>query len=893
MRLLGQDGKPVDVPDDQVQAAFQSGKFLLPKGSLVPMRTANGQLGRVPAEQAQAALESGASIIPESTIHEADLQAKYGSAGGMARTALEGAGRGLTLGASDYAQIEVEREQHGDLAAEALRRDLEGRREANPFTAGASEIAGAAAPVLATGGAGAAVEGAEAARAAASVADAARAAEEVSSVARPTVRGALEALGAPNVGISKAGDLAARATRAVVGTGEGANLGAFGTKLAEHAVRGVVEGGLYGAANEVDESVLGDHELNAEKMLAAAGYGALLGGTVGGALTAGGELSRNVVGRVAPRLQGAAEEQAWRSLSPLKKFTEEAKGRVPGGTKAVGRVLLDEGVIPESIAGATPDELLPRVQAAKQRVGADLSDRMASTGATVKVDDVLAHVDDVIRPLEKKAGFESIVNSLKTYRASLLDKMAPMLEREGAPATKTIEKELTQPEVIDLMNQAKGNLTPEFMAENRLTARNGKLFQSVDEVVHPEKQLARPVEVPVQALFEQRKALDDLVYREVRSLDPNMRVGFLRDIRGKLANMEVEAIDAAEKQAGRTGAGDELRALRRKYQALSIAEDAAETSSSRMATNRNVSLSGYVTGAAASAATGHLGLGAVAAIGHQVLKEHGNAAAAFALNKIASLGAIQRAASTVDTQMARGIAGFLKPGERAPMRVKPPAFEGAAAPSSFHAKHKAVTTAAVQADAHADAAARAVADIAPHAPQTATSFQQKAITATAFLASKLPQTGRHIAGVQPHMGELRVSDYEAARFERYVDTVHDPLKVLDDMAKGHVSADQIEALKAVYPKLYDELSSKLQERLATHPEKVPYEKAVQIGVLLGFPADDTMRPDFVAAMQSNFQSPQSHEPGGPGGQQRMPGAPKRMLSHAAEASGLSSMQTPR
>lgn len=853
---------PVEAPAQSLTDAFKSGALTFQKGENVPVRLSDGSIGTVPAEHAQSVVDSGGELVTGDEYKAAENEARYGGVGGALAAVGEGAARGLTVGISDPLAIGAARAFGGEQAAAATREHLAGVKEAHPIVSMGSELAGAAAPLVFSGGASAPVEAAEVANVAREGFAAEQAASRVAQAAG-VVRTAVRGAGVANRGIAAAGEAASGLTRAVVGEG-GEGIAAFARKLAASTASGATEGSLYGIGNQISEDSLGDHELNAEKLLAAAGHGALLGGVLSGTLESAGALSREVLGRMAPRISAAAEEQAWKSLSPLKKFSEQAEARMVGGTKGVGRVLLDEGVIPDTLTGATPEQLLPRIQAAKDRVGAELSEAMAASGARVRVDEIMRTVDDVIKPLEKKAGFESVVSSLQKYRESLIEKLAPMVETEAAPTLKKmVERRLS---VGELETMGIRNWTPADAAEHGVTFRGNKAYVSEPIAQAPEKMLARPHDVSVQALFEQRKALDDLVYKEAKSLDPQMRVAFMRDIRKGLADMEIQSIESAGKALGKTGEGAALKDLRKSYQALSIAEDAAETTTSRMATNRNFSLSDNLHGAA-MLASGHLALAPVVAAAHKVVRERGNAVAASLLNKMHALYGVEQAAQRVDRQIERGVTGLLKAGGEVRKRV---------APFPSHAESvKAVARAVADADGHADAIERATADIAEHAPNTANAFQRTAISATSFLASKIPPSARRFHSPTPHAETPRVSDADADKFARYVQAVHDPVGILDDMKRGQVSREQVEAVKAVYPKLYQQIVQRIQSDMSERKTPVPYETRKQMSILFGTPLDPTLTPAFVKAMQSTFA-------GAPSQPQSTPapttgGAPKRSL----------------
>lgn len=703
----------------------------------------------------------------------------------------------------------------------------------------------------------------------------------------------------------------------IVGGGLGGEALKAGAKL---AARGAMEGALYGGGTAVSEQLLGDHELAADKILTAMGHGAL-GGAAGGAAFGGGahlvsgaasaassavrgRLARvvsagkdafgateaaveataaragnavdgalvaaegaardgvNELGKAAGRsarsamtaieeaagkplpqlandwAREAAKENAWKSLSPLKKFSEEAEARMVGGTKGVGEVLLKHSII--DIKGgllkagmeATPEKMLPKIQAAKELVGARIGDITSTSPATLTGYDINRAFDSVIDPLSKKAGFEGVTRSVRDYGKSLAKQMG---------------------------------------------------LESFDQTFS------------VGKLLEQRKALDELVYKEAKALDPNMRVAALRDLRGKLEDLIVGGIDDAAKSAGKSGLGDELRALKREYQGLSIAEKATETTSSRMATNRNFSLSAYQAGGGVAAGlSGVLGFaapvaGLAAGVGHQFLKDRGNAMASVALSRLAATETLGRMINSVDAQVSRSAKGLLTP-----VRV---ASQSTGRRTTESPRVRAAGPVAEVADAQADPerfAARVAKQVEPVrmvAPNVADNLALSSSRALGFLATKLPQQftrGPLDQGAPP---SARMTDQEAAKFLRYYGAVRDPMQAYRAMERGTLTPEAAEALKVTQPKLFADLQQQailaIQEHQASG-KPVPYDRRAVLSLLLDAPMDPSFAPERMRALQANVAT--GPQPGQTGPSPAGPSRPLK-LPTSTQLSNLDSIES--
>lgn len=443
--------------------------------------------------------------------------------------------------------------------------------------------------------------------------------------------------------ISEAGEGAATAARGLTaGLAARGALGRAAATGAELAARGALETGIYSGVHEMSEEMLGKPEVSAEKIFAAAADGAGEGALFGGVLGAGGSLAGSaargtkslaldVLSKNADGLQKLANSQRWRALDPLKKFTKEAERRVPGGTDAVAETLGRYGVMGETIQdaarGGDVASISTKIDEAVDRVGKQLGDLTGSSTAQIPFGRIEDAFEKTIAPLRNKALHEGIVRSLEEAKQSIASHLVPeteeLITRAGQPMT---EREL------------------------------GALTKQTANV--------RKVPVSIQDALEQRKAIDQIAFKESRALDPKLRVEFLRDMRRNFEEVIVSSFDDAAKAAGTPGKTAELLQLKKDYQALSLAQEAAADSTSRMQTNRNVSLSDMMAGGFAShigtavgGLAGPLGAGAGGLVGgaigsaiNRYGRSKGNSIAAAALDRLAAYGgkARTRVASLAD-----------------------------------------------------------------------------------------------------------------------------------------------------------------------------------------------------------------------------------------------------
>jgi len=878
-----------------------------PASARVTVRSPDGTIGSVPASDLAAAIDAGAEELSPEAVRSARLEEDYGGLGGSAAAAGLGGLRGLTAGLSDPAIVAV--------GGERARRGLANYQEANPLASGVGEAVGTVAPLLATAGTGAVARG---------VAKAGALPRLASGLGGAVERGTLAALGEGTT-------VAGRMGRAAVGS----------------ALGGAAEGALYGAGHAVSEATLGDHELTAEQVMADAGAAALFGGVLSGAsqlpVSAAGEVLRGgraLVGRGVTALEGASQragsrlrelgadatdaartleagarrvvadgeraaaravadapgfvqrvddaassllptskelermsdEQAWRSTYARKKFTEEADKRA-GGVANVGKTLKELRVIDEQagVAGnlAGPQELLPKIEAARETVGRRIGEIADTSKATVKVGKIVEDVEAVINPLREIAGRESVVASLEGYRDSLIRQL---------------------------------------------------------DGFSPKGKLLIGKSVPVQSLRKQRIGLQDIAFREAKSLDPQARVEFLREIRGALDGIEVNAMVASGADAA------EIATLKRQFQHLRIAEDATTDAISRMGANRSIGATDYLAFVAGGAGV----TGATLAIANKIGREKGSAAVSVFLADLAktrsiaasakkvgvdvggrasaalgglqaqpvvqsAVAALSAAKARVEQQVSAGVKGFLASAQDAARGVEAQASSVASRAGQVAAEAGRTAAAAGRAVGTVARVARTarqagyvdvfaqsreyearrretermalhVADLARRpellqaeigrivggsandAPNTSIAMASAAARASAALAARAPKPRSSGASLAPHLERARFDDAAIRKFARQLEGVRRPLSLLEDLRDGNVSRDKVEVVREVYPKLFGQIQEQIMTAVASADAPPPTELAVRLGSMFDVPTHWSLEPGATAALQQGFQA---------------------------------------
>lgn len=249
----------------------------------------DGGAATVPEEDLSRALAAGATV-PTSKYAPGSDEAAYDTTLGQFATGVLGAGRVATGGLSDLLFSEAANIAGGEQARQGVLRDFRTLKEVNPGADALGEVGGLLYGAGVGGGITAAGEGLEAGL------------------------------------VSK------------LGTG-------FLGKVGASAGRGALEASLFGAERSITEDVLGDHELNGQKLAMTAGGDALLGAGIGAGTGAIGYGLGRLFGRRQVAGALASEGGAARELVDDAATKEGLIGRMMGG-----------GMTSEQAAGAV-DEL--------------------------------------------------------------------------------------------------------------------------------------------------------------------------------------------------------------------------------------------------------------------------------------------------------------------------------------------------------------------------------------------------------------------------------------------------------------------------------------------------------------------------------------------------------
>jgi hypothetical protein len=271
-------------------------------------------------------------------------------------------------------------------------------------------------------------------------------------------------------------------------------------------------------------------------------------------------------------------------------------------------------------------------------------------------------------------------------------------------------------------------------------------------------------------------------------------------------------------------------------------------------------------------AIGGVGGGVAGAAWGMIVDQFGPSIAKILLNKYISLAAMEKMGIDVSKQMSQKAANFLnqptllEAGRKysLPLMIdfkskeedkekKKPRSVSRLTPEEWGKVSEQITKVASNPSAVMDQASDSLKEISKVAPNIGSSMIQKSVVATQFLYSKLPKDPLAQFGMMKSKS-WRPSDYELSKFSRYLTAVNDPVSVFSDLEAGVITNEQVEALKTVYPKMYNSVVQQMAENMAEMKEDLPYEKKLKLSIFFDVPMDAAADPQFMMAMQ------QAHTP---------------------------------
>lgn len=780
--FVDSQGNPI--ADDQLDAALQSGELSALPGTRVNFVDASGIPFSVPAEEAGQALAAGMRPEASAAVQARRTREQHGTAGQQVLAGVEGAARGLTFGLSDVALSALgDSYSQGALA----------RQQANPFTAGATEVLGAVAPAIATMGGSTGLSGGSlAARAATAV---------------PRASTAL-------------GKLAARGI-----TGE-TTLARMAARAAETGVAGAFEGMVYGAGSAIGQSALKNQEITAEKILSGGAHGALIGGLLGGGLGAVSGISKGaarggddmLLRRKLDKLDATIEKQAKAEGRAAEKASGELS-RLQERSGFLDRLAADQALKtlkPSSRTLSRHAKQAADVDGFLQEAGQDFLNYQIRTGPLAGKRIFHAAKDPADAVADITHAFNETDDIVRAHKATAAETIAANPE--------------LAPDLNALTQRIGGDLEEKIgRSESKMIAR---LFEPLQEARVGQFQGMRGAEI--DALEATRQNIID-------AIDAAKTPSQARAL--KTARLAVDDALRETTEGALTKAGVDTTLFRqeaRMHRSLGLVKDAADELKAAQFANRpgvENHAAGYALAAALSGNFGGaLGIGA-SMLGQKYLRDRASGIIAELARKV----------SRSDVRTKWGAKALSGDGFRYPMRTAvTKALTGGAA-ERFYSR-LAETAANPE-----DYTVAQTEQVARQYPELAVAMQRTIAGDLQYLAAQIP--GRYSrAGASLTPGPLKPVGTKASgdKFWEAVHALEDPGYVVDELLSGRVPLAAIEALKERRPNQWSELRMAVAEECAARADELSFKRRIVLGTAFEFPADRSLMPGALTEIQMTF-----------------------------------------
>lgn len=157
---------------------------------------------------------------------------------------------------------------------------------------------------------------------------------------------------------------------------------------------------------------------------------------------------------------------------------------------------------------------------------------------------------------------------------------------------------------------------------------------------------------------------------------------------------------------------------------------------------------------------------------------------------------------------------------------------------------------------------REVEGISGELPGIADAIARQKLIVLGYLADRMPRNPRPYA----LDGRAWTPDPGAAKaFRDLVLVATNPQALLPLITKGTASRDQVDAVRTLWPRKFDEMKTQITGAIAdaaAEGQPVPYQARIQLGQLLGVPLDSSQEPGFAQWLQQMSAQQEQQEDGG-------------------------------
>lgn len=149
---------------------------------------------------------------------------------------------------------------------------------------------------------------------------------------------------------------------------------------------------------------------------------------------------------------------------------------------------------------------------------------------------------------------------------------------------------------------------------------------------------------------------------------------------------------------------------------------------------------------------------------------------------------------------------------------------------------------------------RLLADDLQVMPGAASAVIGTVIRAATYLAAQLPRDPYAGTPVEMFGGyQWEPSRSDMLTWNAKYAAVKDPVSIIEDLASGTLIKDSVDAVRAVYPKLYERIKTGILKQMQSSTAPIPYQQRVQLGLLFDTVTDPSMLPENIAMCQTQLE----------------------------------------
>lgn len=136
------------------------------------------------------------------------------------------------------------------------------------------------------------------------------------------------------------------------------------------------------------------------------------------------------------------------------------------------------------------------------------------------------------------------------------------------------------------------------------------------------------------------------------------------------------------------------------------------------------------------------------------------------------------------------------------------------------------------------------------APTVAEQFNAKNSVAMQYLWDNLPKSPTIDTPFKK--SQWQPSEHDLSKLERRVNAILNPLSIIDDLEKGTLSKEAVDAVRTVYPKVFERINGEVLQYFMNNPQKISYNDRIKFSLLLGEQFDPSMSPEYIRDFQQTF-----------------------------------------